>query len=165
MEPSAQAWWLLEGGIGARRRVIRSILIRGSSAARWLGEAVKVAGPAGKASDYGEDQARVRAYAEELGISYVCNDKRTERDGETLPGYTKRATSFEKAVGVAVDTGSSRPDCSRHTAFVRRVTGSRSAPAGSRHRRLGVRRSMPCARSLPWSAPGWCRTRAARIRW
>ena len=29
------------------------------------------------------------------------------------------------------------------------VTGSRSAPAGLRHRRLGVGRSMPCARSLP----------------
>jgi hypothetical protein len=100
MEPSAQAWWLLEGGIGARRRVIRSILIRASSA-RWLGEAVKVADPAGEASDYGEDQARVRAYAAQLGLSYVCNDNKTECGGEVLPGYTKRAKSFEKAVGVS----------------------------------------------------------------
>ncbi|MGH3191055.1 MAG: response regulator transcription factor [Streptosporangiaceae bacterium] len=100
MESGSQAWWLLEGGIGARRRVIRSILIRASSARR-LGEAVKNADPAGKVSDYGEDQARVRAYAKTLGLSYVCNDKRTECEGEVLPGYTKRATDFEKAVGVS----------------------------------------------------------------
>ena len=37
MEPAAQAWWLLEGGIGARRRVDPSVLIRASSA-RWLEE-------------------------------------------------------------------------------------------------------------------------------
>jgi hypothetical protein len=32
MEAGSQAWWLLEPKIGARRRVIRSILIRASSA-------------------------------------------------------------------------------------------------------------------------------------
>jgi hypothetical protein len=68
MEAGAQAWWLLEGGIGARRRVVRSILIRASSA-RWLEKSVKFADPAGKASDYGEDQARVTAYAKALGLS------------------------------------------------------------------------------------------------
>jgi len=99
MEPGAQAWWLLEGGIGARRRVIRSVLIRASSA-RWLGKAVATADPAGKASDYGEDRARVDAYATALGLSYVCNSNKTECEGELQPGYTARATEFEKAVGV-----------------------------------------------------------------
>lgn len=100
IEPAAQAWWLLEGGIGARRRVIRSVLIRASSA-RWLEKSVKAVDPTGKASDYGEDPARVRTYAAALGLSYVCNDKKTECEGEVLPGYTKRATTFEKAVGVS----------------------------------------------------------------
>ncbi len=99
MEPGAQAWWLLEGGIGARRRVIRSVLIRASSA-RWLGKAVKIAEPAGKPSDYGEDEAGVSTYAAALGLSYTCNGKKTECEGELLPGYTDRAIQFEKAVGV-----------------------------------------------------------------
>jgi hypothetical protein len=100
MEQAAQAWWLLEGGIGARRRVIRSILIRASSA-RWLEKAVQAADPAGAASNYGEDQARVKTYAAALGLSYVCHSSRTECEGELLPGYTSRATDFEKAVGVS----------------------------------------------------------------
>lgn len=100
MEPGAEAWWLLEGGIGARRRVIRSILIRASSA-RWLGKAVTATDPGGKASDYGEDEVGIRTYATELGLSYVCNSNRTECEGELLPGYTARATEFEKAVGVS----------------------------------------------------------------
>ena len=100
MEPGAQAWWLLEGGIGARRRVIRSVLIRASSA-RWLGKAVAVADPAGQASTYGEDQARVHAYATALGLGYVCNSRKTECESELLPGYTDRATDFEKAVGIS----------------------------------------------------------------
>lgn len=99
MEPGAQAWWLLEGGIGARRRVIRSVLIRASSA-RWLGKSVALADPAGTASAYGEDQARVMAYATSLGLTYTCNSKKAACDTEVLPGYTARATDFEKAVGV-----------------------------------------------------------------
>lgn len=100
MEPAAQAWWLLEGGIGPRRRVIRSILIRAASA-RWLEKAVATAAPAGLASSYGEDQARVHAHAATLGLSYVCNSKKTECESELLPGYTDRATQFEKAIGVS----------------------------------------------------------------
>jgi hypothetical protein len=100
MEPGAQAWWLLAGGIGARRRVIRSVLIRASSA-RWLEKSVQAADPAGVASTYGEDQAMVKSYAAGLGLSYVCNSSKTECEGELLPGYTSRAPEFEKAVGVS----------------------------------------------------------------
>lgn len=98
MEPGAQAWWLLEGGIGARRRVIRSVLIRASSA-RWLERSVKSADPVGTPSDYGEDQARVTAYAKALGLSYTCNNKKTECEGESLPGYTDRATNSRRPSG------------------------------------------------------------------
>jgi hypothetical protein len=100
MEAASQAWWLLEPGIGARRRVIRSILIRASSA-RYLGQAVRKIDPAGKVSDYGEDQAMVRAYAKDLGLTYICNSDKIECETEDLPGYTARATEFEKAVGVS----------------------------------------------------------------
>jgi hypothetical protein len=95
MEAGAQAWWLLEPGIGARRRIIRSVLIRVSSA-RKLGQAVKKADPGAAVTKYGEDRATVRAYATALGLApYVCNHDRTECEGESLPGYTSRATTFE----------------------------------------------------------------------
>jgi hypothetical protein len=44
---------------------------------------------------------RVQAYATALGLSYVCNSRKTECESELLPGYTDRATDFEKAVGVS----------------------------------------------------------------
>jgi hypothetical protein len=97
MEAGSQAWWLLEPKIGARKRVIRSILIRASSA-RYLGKAARKIDPAGGAANYGEDQAMVRAYAKTLGLTYVCNDDTTECERETLPSYNKRASDFEKAV-------------------------------------------------------------------
>jgi hypothetical protein len=97
LEAGSQAWWLLEPGIGARRRVIRSILVRASSA-RYLGKAVRKLDPAGTAADFGEDQVTVRAYAASLGLTYVCNDSRVECEGERLPSYTARADDFERAV-------------------------------------------------------------------
>lgn len=97
MEASGQAWWLLERGIGARRRVIRSVLIR-ASGARKLGEAVRKTDPRGSASSYGEDQARVRAYARNLGLTYICNDDRIECEIDALPSPTSRATALESAM-------------------------------------------------------------------
>jgi hypothetical protein len=95
MEAGSQTWWLMEPRIGVRRRVIRSILIRASSA-RHLGKAARKMDRA--ALDYGEDQAMVREYAKNLGLSYVCNDDVVQCETETLPGYTKRGADFEKAV-------------------------------------------------------------------
>ncbi len=97
MEPGAQAWWLLESGIGARRRVIRPVLIRASSA-RWLGKAVTTADPAGKAS-YGEDQARVHAYAMALGLSYVCNPRRPSARASCCPAIPTARLSSRKPSG------------------------------------------------------------------
>lgn len=100
MEPGAQAWWLLEAGIGARRRVIRSVLTRAASA-RWLEKSIRSANPAVKPSDYGEDQARVTAYAKTLGLSYTCNSKKTDCEGELLPGCTDRTNELGKILGVS----------------------------------------------------------------
>jgi hypothetical protein len=97
MEAGGQAMWLLEPGIGARVRVIRSILIRASSA-RKLGQAVRTGDPSAPVTDYGEDQDRVRAYAQGLGLTYISNDDRTECEGTVLPRYTARAAVFEQAL-------------------------------------------------------------------
>ena len=101
MEAGAQAWWLLEPGIGARRRVIRSVLIRKASA-RYLGRAANEMSPPVNASAYGEDEAMVDTHAQGLGLALV--DTRVGRnrvltcETETLPGYTQRANDFQKAV-------------------------------------------------------------------
>jgi hypothetical protein len=97
MEAGAQAWWLLEPGIGPRRRVIRTLLVR-ASGARNLGEAVRKADPGGTVSEYGEDQDALRAYAHSLGLAYICNDDRTECETEVLPGYNSRARDLEAAM-------------------------------------------------------------------
>ena len=97
MEAGSQAWWLLEPGIGARRRVIRSILIRASSA-RYLGKAARKIDPAGGAASFGESQDMVRDYAKALGLTYVCNDSTVECESEKLPSYNQRAAAFEQAV-------------------------------------------------------------------
>lgn len=97
MEAGSQAWWLLEPGISARRRVIRSVLVRAKSA-RELTKAVRKADPEGNVSDYGEDRDTILKYAAELGLFYVCNDDRTECEGEILPRYTNRATQLEAAM-------------------------------------------------------------------
>ena len=99
MEAGSQAWWLLEPGIGARRRVIRSVLIRAQSA-RFLGQAVRKVDPALTVTGYGEDPPAVLQYASGAGLAYICNDTRVECEGEILPGYTRRATEFESAVEV-----------------------------------------------------------------
>ena len=97
MEAGSQAWWLLEPKIGARRRVIRGILVRASSA-RYVGKAARKLDPvAGTATTYGEDQAKVRAYAADLGLTYVCNDS-TYCETDVLPSYNQRAADFEKAL-------------------------------------------------------------------
>jgi hypothetical protein len=99
VEPGAQAWWLLEDGIGARRRVIRSLLTRAASA-RWFEKSIMPAIPAVKRSDWGEDQAQVTAYAKTLGLSYTCNSKKIACEGELLPAYTDRANGFGKILGM-----------------------------------------------------------------
>lgn len=70
MEAGSQAFWLLEPGISARHRVIRSVLVRAGSAAN-LKETVEAVDPKASISDYGEDPAMVEAYSRAPGIAYT----------------------------------------------------------------------------------------------
>jgi hypothetical protein len=105
MEAGAQLWWLLEPGIGVRRRVARFWLVR-ASGARYLDDAVRDTDPAALPGAYGETPAMVRAAVDRLGLSYTERQSRNGRwswycEGEALPGYTARARAFEAAVSMS----------------------------------------------------------------
>lgn len=105
MEAGAQLWWLLEPGIGVRRRVARFWLAR-ASGARYLDDTVHRIDPAAPPGTYGETPAMVRAAIDGLGLSYRERQLRNGRwvrscEGEILPGYTARATAFETAVSMS----------------------------------------------------------------
>lgn len=102
MEAGSQAWWLLEPNIGARRRVIRSLLIREASA-QYLEKAALELDPLhGSATSYGEDPAMVAAYANQLAVTLssvrINGRRRLACEGEILPTYTERATELQIAV-------------------------------------------------------------------
>jgi hypothetical protein len=102
MEAGSQAFWLLEPGIGARRRVIRSVLVRAGSAAN-LKETVEAVDPTETVSDYGEDPATIAAYAQGLGLAYAEKKdqhgrKALECEVDRLPSYTSRAVALETAM-------------------------------------------------------------------
>jgi len=104
MEAGSQAFWLLEPGIGARRRVARFMLIR-ASGARHRAKQVKLTDP-GAAGSYGETPEQAAALAEGLGLrceyraqghyrgEWWCEDQR-------LPGYTERNRMLEDAMFTA----------------------------------------------------------------
>jgi hypothetical protein len=102
MEAGSQAFWLLEAGIGARRRVGRFMLLRASGAQR-LAEEVARTDPGG-ASMSGETPERAAALAAHYGLvcEYVQHRKRRGGEwwceGEKLPGYTERNLMLEEAM-------------------------------------------------------------------
>ena len=105
MEAGAQLWWLLEPGIGVRRRVARFWLAR-ASGARYLDDTAHRIDPAAPPGTYGETPAMVRAAIDGLGLSYSERQLRNGRwvlscESETLLGYTARATAFETAVSMS----------------------------------------------------------------
>lgn len=105
MEAGAQLWWLLEPEIGVRRRVGRFWLIR-ASGARYLDDMVRKIDPAAPPGVYGETPDMVKAAVADLGISYRERQFRNGKwswscEGDTLPGYTARATAFEAAVNMS----------------------------------------------------------------
>lgn len=102
MEAGAQLWWLLQPGIGVRRRVARFWLIR-ASGARYLDDTVQVVDPAAAPGTYGQTPAMIQAAVDGLGLSYSERQFRNGKwsrscEGEALPGYTARAAAFETAV-------------------------------------------------------------------
>jgi len=111
MEAGSVLWWLLEPGIGARRRVIRFWLIR-ASGARHLDTATKRVDPKAAPGIYGETPDAVCDAMAELKLTLSetetrRKDKKTGKEWinwswscetDKFPGYTERALKFEAAV-------------------------------------------------------------------
>jgi hypothetical protein len=111
MEAGAVLWWLLEPGIGVRRRLTRFWLIR-ASGARYLDTSVKKVDPKAPPGLYGETPDSVQQAMADLGL--VLDEKENRRknkttgmewstwswscENERLPGYTDRARAFEQGL-------------------------------------------------------------------
>lgn len=102
MEAGSQAFWLMEPGIGARRRVARFMLIRASGAQRRAEEVART--DPGQASSYGETSGQAAALAAHYGLACVYRQYKRRRggewwcEGEKLPGYTERNLMLEEAM-------------------------------------------------------------------
>jgi hypothetical protein len=146
MEAGSQAFWLLEPGIGARRRVIRSVLVRAGSAAN-LKETVEAVDPTQTVSDYGEDPATIAAYAQGLGLAYAEKKdqhgrKALECEVDRLPSHTSRAIALETAMkmsaGYRIYSGAAR-QCARRLDAGRQPRQSVTLRGRPRRRRGQVR--------------------------
>lgn len=136
MEAGSQTFWLLEPGIGARRRVIRSVLVRAGSAAN-LKETVEAGAPTETVSDYGEDPAIVEVYAQGLGLAYAEKKgqhgrKALECEGDRLPSYTARAVALETAMkmsaGYRIYSGAAHAELYSAMQAWRNTTSGTAAP-------------------------------------
>jgi hypothetical protein len=100
MEAGSQAFWLLEPGIGARRRVARFMLIRAAGAQQRAQEIART--DPGQTSLYGETPEQADAFAAHYGLK--CDYRRRGRvrewwcENEQLPGYTARNRALEDAM-------------------------------------------------------------------
>jgi hypothetical protein len=104
MEAGSQAFWLLEPGIGARRRVTRFMLIR-ASGARHRAEQVNLTNP-DAATLYGETPEQAAGLAAGLGLRCEYRPKGKHRgewwcEDQKLPGYTERNRMLENAMFTA----------------------------------------------------------------
>jgi hypothetical protein len=100
VEAASQAWWLLEPGVGARNRVVRLFLLYRASARALDGVAQQLpplsSPPPGT---YGAAVSQLDArFVTDLGIAPVTGAGNARAplacEGQTLPGYTKRAKQF-----------------------------------------------------------------------
>ena len=98
MEAGSQAFWLLEPDIGARRRVVRFMLIRAAGAQRRA-DVIARTDP-GQASLYGETPEQAAVFAAHYGLTceYRVRAREWWCDGEKLPGYTARNRMLEDAM-------------------------------------------------------------------
>ncbi len=100
MEAGSQALWLLEPGIGARRRVARFMLLRASGARHRAEEASR----SGIADPLAETPDQVASLAASLGLECEYREHRRRYGGEwhcgdqKLPGYTQRNMALESAM-------------------------------------------------------------------
>jgi len=138
MEAGAQLWWLLEPGIGARRRVARFWLAR-ASGAHYLDETVHKIDPAAPTGTYGETPAMVRAAIDGLGLSYSERQFRNGRWSRSCEGETSPAT----------------PPVPRHSRQ-RSACQPRTPSTPRRRTPNGTRSSLAFARNLCRTAePSW----------
>jgi hypothetical protein len=130
---------------GARRRVIRSVLVRAGSGE--LKETVEAVDPTQTVSDYGEDPATIAAYAQGPGLAYAeKNDqhgrKALECEVDRLPSYTSRAIALETAMkmsaGYRIYSGAAR-QCARRLDAGRQPRQSVTLRGRPRRRRGQVR--------------------------
>jgi hypothetical protein len=100
MEAGSQAYWLLEPGIGARRRVIRFTLLRASGARHRAEEARKTGH--GVAVLQGEPRSRPPGSPASMGLQCRYRPPGPHRgwwcEGDKLPGYTERNRALEEAM-------------------------------------------------------------------
>ena len=162
----AVLFWLLQPGLGARLRVARFWLIR-ASGAEYLDEAVQKIDPSA-AGAYGETPAMVEAAIRSLGLNYTRQQNpRTRRwvwtcEGEKLPGYTARATSFEAAVSMTAAYADLLGPRARGMARRRRaVPGSNAARAVPEDALAETSTEKP-SQPQSWPARG---SRSSRQNW
>ncbi len=91
MEAGATAWWIMESGIGPRRRVARVTSERLRSAREAAKAIIHLEGPVDP-GDYSETQEQVRNYANRLGLEAAEGDPRVER--QARPNSTDLISSL-----------------------------------------------------------------------
>lgn len=96
LEAAASAWWLLEEGLGARRRVCRLQLVRIKSALE-LQKALREVGISNADDRYGETPDEVKEFSSKLGLGAFLDkghDIAAACETEVRPGYTERVKSL-----------------------------------------------------------------------
>lgn len=92
IEIAASTWWVMEPGIGARRRICRMQLLRINCAIE-LRKAIEEIGLQDDREMYGATEQQVIQYSADLGIRpFENNNARCEED--VRPSYTARARSL-----------------------------------------------------------------------
>lgn len=104
LEAASVAWWLLEPGLGARRRVARMQVLRLNSATEDQ-KTLNVLAKAGVnvSGIGGETVPFVKSYSAALGLATFTESRKgrgyDQCESEIRPGYTKRVTQLTDAAG------------------------------------------------------------------
>lgn len=96
IEAASLAFWLTQSGLGVRERVARQVVYRMNGASR-MEEALDSMGgprPGEQRRDYGELADDVRQGAADLGLALTLSGGHGACDGQTYPGYLRRATNL-----------------------------------------------------------------------
>ncbi|MGA5823488.1 hypothetical protein ACPC54_37195 [Kitasatospora sp. NPDC094028] len=99
LEAAAQAWWLLEPGIGSRQRVVRRLLLQRQTANALEKSAAKMGYAV--SSDYGKTVADTDQDRAELMVKddFSTNGNWVGAEGQRPLGYTERVARFMEQTG------------------------------------------------------------------